>query len=225
MAEIAVGGLTPMTSIDFPGRLAAVLYCQGCPWRCAYCHNPELRERYQKGDLPWSQVLAFLQRRRGLLDAVVFSGGEPTLQSGLIDAVHEVKALGFDVGLHTAGPYPERLGRLLPWLDWVGMDVKAPFQCYEKVIGVSASDSRVRESISRILQSGVAHEFRTTVDLNLLSERDILSLAHTLKDLGVSHYVLQECRYGTDQWHGQRFSEDLVTSVAALFKVFSVRTS
>jgi len=224
MAEVTVGGLTPMTSIDFPGRLAAVLYCQGCPWRCAYCHNPELRERRQKRGLQWSQVLGFLKRRQGLLDAVVFSGGEPTLQSKLVDAVQEVKALGFEVGLHTAGAYPQRLGSLLPLLDWVGMDVKAPFHRYEKVIGVSANDSRIRESISRVLQSGVAHEFRTTVDLKLLSERDILSLAHVLKDLGVSHYVLQECRYGIDQCHGQKFSDGLVSSLEALFKVFSVRS-
>jgi pyruvate formate lyase activating enzyme len=213
-----------MTSIDFPGRLAAVLYCQGCPWRCAYCHNPELRERRQKSGLQWSQVLAFLRRRQGLLDAVVFSGGEPTLQSGLIDAIQEVKALGFEVGLHTAGPYPQRLGKLLPWLDWVGMDVKAPFHCYQKVIGVSGSSVRVRQSISQVLQSGVAHEFRTTVDLNLLSEKDILSLAHTLNDLGVSHYVLQECRYGTDRHLGRSFSDDLVSNLAALFEVFRLRT-
>lgn len=213
-----------MTSIDFPGRLAAVLYCQGCPWRCAYCHNPELRERRRKSGLRWSQVLEFLQCRQGLLDAVVFSGGEPTLQSRLIDAVQEVKALGFQVGLHTAGPYPQRLARLLPWLDWIGMDVKAPFHSYEKVNGVPGSDYRVRESICRVLQSGVTHEFRTTVDLNLLSERDILSLAHELKDLGVNHYVLQECRYGTEHQLGQPLSNDLISCLKALFEVFTLRT-
>jgi len=80
---IRVGGMTPLTSIDFPGRLAAVLYLQGCPWRCGYCHNPELLPARGQGGVAWAQAEAFLHRRVGLLDAVVFSGGEPTSQAAL----------------------------------------------------------------------------------------------------------------------------------------------
>ena len=76
---LRIGGITPLTSIDFPGRLAAVLYGQGCPWRCGYCHNPELLDATTPAAVPWPEVLAFLKSRQGLLDGVVFSGGEPTL--------------------------------------------------------------------------------------------------------------------------------------------------
>lgn len=213
-----------MTSIDFPGQLAAVLYCQGCPWRCTYCHNPELQARRQDKGLPWRQVVDFLQRRKGLLDAVVFSGGEPTLQSGLVNAIEKVKALGFQVGLHTAGPYPQRLGRVMPWLDWVAMDIKAPLESYQEITGVSVKENRIRESIAHILHSGVAHEFRTTVDLHFLSEEQILSLASTLKNLGVRHYVLQQCRHGMNRQPTQPFSKDLIARLKDLFEVFKLRT-
>ncbi len=127
-----IGGITPLTTIDFPGRLAAVVYCQGCPWRCSYCHNPELLDATAPAAVPWPQVLAFLQSRRGLLDGVVFSGGEPTLQAALPAALAEVRAMGFATGLHTGGMYPERLAAVLPLLDWVGLDVKGPAACLRR---------------------------------------------------------------------------------------------
>ena len=90
---IRIGGMTPLTSIDFPGQLAAVLYLQGCPWRCGYCHNPGLIPARGESHVEWRQVVAFLHRRRGLLDGVVFSGGEPTSQTGLPDAIAQVAGL------------------------------------------------------------------------------------------------------------------------------------
>ncbi len=159
-----VGGLTAFTTIDYPGALAAVVFCRGCPWRCAYCHNGHLWEPTGTEGVPWGDVLAFLRLRRGLLDAVVFSGGEPTLQPGLTDAVLAVKSLGFKAGLHTAGPYPERLACVLPLLDWVGMDIKAPFEEYDKVTAVPGSGEAARESAALVRRSGVPHRFRTTLD-------------------------------------------------------------
>ena len=88
---LRIGGITPLTTIDFPGRLAAVLYGQGCPWRCGYCHNPELLDATTPAAVPWPEVLAFLKSRQGLLDGVVFSGGEPTLQAALPAALAEVR--------------------------------------------------------------------------------------------------------------------------------------
>ena len=87
---LRVGGITPLTTIDFPGKLAAVVFCQGCPWRCGYCHNPGLLDATQPGPLDWDDVLALLRQRHGLLDGVVFSGGEPLAQSGLPDALARV---------------------------------------------------------------------------------------------------------------------------------------
>jgi len=96
---VEVGGLTPLTTIDYPGELAAVLFLQGCPWRCGYCHNQELMTRHGRNTIPWCLVMRMLEQRIGLLDAVVFSGGEPTLQANLGEAIRQVKSLGFKIGL------------------------------------------------------------------------------------------------------------------------------
>ena len=151
---LRLGGMTPLTTIDFPGRLAAVLYCQGCPWRCGYCHNPELLDATAARALPWAQALAFLESRRGLLDGVVFSGGEPTLQAGLGAALNAVRSLGLQTALHTGGMYPERLAALLPQLDWVGLDIKAPPQRYNAITATPGSGARAWESCSRDAPAG-----------------------------------------------------------------------
>lgn len=192
--SLQVGGLTPLTTTDFPGQLAAVVFCQGCPWQCGYCHNPHLIPRGGETAQGWEEIMAFLQRRQGLLDAVVFSGGEPTLQSGLMAACREVRQLGFRIGLHTAGPYPERLAEVLPEIDWVGMDIKAPFADYARTTGVPGSGQWARESLLRLLDSGVEYEIRTTVHPALMNEECVLTLARELAGLGVRRFVLQEFR-------------------------------
>ena len=194
VAPLRVGGLTPLTSIDFPGRLAAVVYTQGCPWRCGYCHNPELLDANAATALDWPQVLAFLDKRRGLLDGVVFSGGEPTLQTALPAALREVRGMGFQTALHTGGMYPERLSALLPWLDWVGLDIKGPLQRYETITGTPGSGDKTWASLRRLLASGVAYECRTTWHAGLFSAAELRALADDLAALGVTDWALQECR-------------------------------
>ncbi len=192
--NLRVGGLIPLSTTDYPDHLAAVVFCQGCPWRCGYCHNPHLLPHDGRDEIPWDDVATFLGRRQGLLDAVVFSGGEPTLHAGLPDAMRAVKTMGYKVGLHTAGIYPRRLEAVLPLVDWVGMDVKAPFHRYGGITGASGSGARARQSIQIIVASGVACEFRTTVHRELLSRDDLAGLAPALAALGVRRYVLQEFR-------------------------------
>jgi len=188
---LTIGGLAPFTTIDFPGRLAAVIFCQGCPWRCTYCHNPHLL-RAGDGALSWPEVSAWLKTRRGLLDAVVFSGGEPLLQRGLVAALAEARTLGFATGLHTAGIYPERLAEALPLLDWVGFDVKAPFAEYAPVVGCDGGPP-ARAALETLLASGVAHEIRCTVSPAF--DADAVARLHAeLAGIGVSRLELQECR-------------------------------
>jgi pyruvate formate lyase activating enzyme len=158
---LRIGGLTPLSASDYPHRLAAVVFCQGCAWRCHYCHNPHLLPRHGTSELPWPDVVSFLQKRQGLLDAVVFSGGEPTLQAALPAAMREVKAMGYLVGLHTAGIAPRRLAQVLPLVDWVGMDLKASWEEHSRVTRVPGSASPARRSRDLILASGVACEFHT----------------------------------------------------------------
>jgi pyruvate formate lyase activating enzyme len=143
---------------------------------------------------PWAQVLAFLERRRGLLDAVVFSGGEPTMQAGLPQAIATVRGMGFRIGLHTGGAYPRRLACVLPLLDWVGFDVKAPFEDYQRITGVVGSGDRALQSLRHLLGSGVAYQLRTTVHPALLSADDLVRLAGNVSALGTRNHTIQAYR-------------------------------
>lgn len=220
-ALLRIGGITPLTTIDFPSRLAAVLYCQGCPWRCGYCHNPELLCATTPATVPWPEVLAFLQSRQGLLDGVVFSGGEPTLQAALPAALAEVRALGFQTALHTGGMYPERLQALLPLLDWVGLDIKGPLHAYDAITRTPGSGAKAFASLRHLLVSGVAYECRTTWHAGLFSVDDLFALADTLADAGVAHWALQECRApGAATW---ALTAGQVERLGARFAEFVVR--
>lgn len=193
-AALRIGGFEPLSAVDWPGQLAAVVFCQGCGWQCRYCHNPHLIPHEPPSPaVAWTDVVAWLGRRRGLLDGVVFSGGEPTLQPGLPAAVAAVRALGFQVGLHTGGSVPENLAALLPHLDWVGFDFKAPFDRYTQVTGHDHG-ARARESFRLLCASGVAVEVRTTWHPSLLSAADLGAMAQTLAGAGRADWVIQRFR-------------------------------
>lgn len=194
---LRVGGLTPFTSIDYPGKLSAVVFVQGCPWRCGYCHNPHLQPRGDAAGPAWTEVRDWLRRRAGLLDAVVFSGGEPTVDAALADAMADSRALGLAVGLHSAGTHPRRLREVLPLADWVGLDVKAPLDdpaAYERTTGIAGAAQAVRRSLRALLEAGVAHELRTTAHPALLDDDALLRLADGLAAEGTAHYALQVAR-------------------------------
>lgn len=227
--ELKVGGFVPLSTTDFPGQLAAVVFSQGCPWRCAYCHNPHLQPAQGEALPDWHSIIARLERRRGLIDAVVFSGGEPTAQAALPYALQEVRGMGFGVGLHTAGMYPRRLRRLLPLTDWVGFDVKTLFSEYQAVAGV-AGGARALESLHAVLESGVECEVRTTVHPDLIEARTLQILAATLARLGVKRYVLQEFRAQGCPDSSLRaprsagyLDEDFCLDIARLFESFEIR--
>lgn len=191
---LRIGGLTPLSTTDWPGMLAAVVFCQGCPWRCGYCHNPDLIPPRGEHEIAWEDVIAFLYRRRELLDGVVFSGGEPTLQRDLAQAMREVRALGFKIGLHSGGAYPDKLAAVLPLVDWVGLDIKAPFDDYARITSAAGSGERARESLELVLAAGVQHEIRTTVHPELLADAEVEAIAQELSARGVKRYVIQQFR-------------------------------
>jgi len=179
---LSVGGLTPLSTSDWPGKLAATVFCQGCGWACPYCHNAALRT-FGAGARPWAEVPAWLETRQGLLEAVVFSGGEPLLQPGLGDAMRQVREFGFEVGLHTSGMDPLALARVLPLCHWVGLDLKAPQSAYARITGAPGSAGTARESLGLLRKSGVPFELRTTWHPALLSEGELLELAGELAAL------------------------------------------
>ncbi|HEY8719326.1 anaerobic ribonucleoside-triphosphate reductase activating protein [Pengzhenrongella sp.] len=192
--DLQIAGLTRLSTCDWPGKLVATVFLQGCPLACTYCHNPDLLDPRAPGTVCWQQVRDLLARRSGLLDGVVFSGGEPTRQAGLAAAMREVRDLGFGVGLHTAGPYPNRFAEVLPLCDWVGLDIKAPEHLYAAVTGVASGAAKAFACLRVVLDSGVDLQVRTTVDPTIMSPDDVTDLTATLRDLGVREHVLQEVR-------------------------------
>ncbi len=196
-AELRVGGLSRFSSVDFPGRLSAVVFVQGCPWRCGYCHNPHLQRRAAAAPLSWSGTRDWLRRRRGLLDAVVFSGGEPTVDPLLGTAMAEARAMGFAVGLHTAGTHPRRLHEVVRLVDWIGLDVKAPLRdaaLYDRITGRRGSAHRVAESLDIVLRQARDYEVRSTFDSAFLDDAALLDLADDLSARGVRSFALQRAR-------------------------------
>ena len=195
MSQLAVAGLQPFSSVDFPGRLAAVVFLQGCPWRCGYCHNPGLQPLGRWEGPRWPELRDWLARRLGRLDGVVFSGGEPTLDPALPAVLDELRAMGYALGLHTAGLAPRCLGGLLPRLDWVGLDIKAALgdaSLHDRITGRRASTRAVRDSLALLRASGVDFECRSTVHPAWFSDADLLRLVRELA--GVPRHVLQLAR-------------------------------
>ncbi|MCG7955772.1 MAG: anaerobic ribonucleoside-triphosphate reductase activating protein [Candidatus Thiodiazotropha endolucinida] len=198
-SQLQVGGITPLTTIDYPDALSAVIYCQGCPLKCDYCHNPALIPREATTPIPWHEVVSFLHQRRGLLDAVVFSGGEPTLQAALPAAVKTIKKMGFLVGLHSAGPYPQRFAALLPYLDWVGLDIKALAEDYAALTGSACSGRAAWQCAEMLIESGIPHQIRTTRHpLNSPPEKQKV-LIKRLLTLGKTDHKWQTCRSSDGQ--------------------------
>lgn len=202
-ARVRVAGITKLSTVDWPGRLVATVFLQGCPWDCFYCHNPALRETRLPGAVGWNRITGFLRRRRGLLDAVVFSGGEPTLQPALPGAIAAVRELGFSIGLHTAGAYPAALARVLPAVDWVGLDIKAVPERYERTTGSPVAAERAWSSLAVLLaeardRAGGEHpldyEVRTTVHPAAWDQDTLVGLAHRLADAGVRSWAVQRFR-------------------------------
>ena len=189
-----VAGVVPFTSIDFPGCLATVVFFQGCPLRCPFCHNPELQVFPGPAGQSWDEVMDFLKARTKRLDGVVFSGGEPLMSDDIIDKAKAVKDLGFKLAIHTSGVYPERVREMLPLIDWVGLDVKAPWEKYQELCGRPAMADQVKKTIDILVGAGMAFEARTTCDPRHLTPADTLEIAKDLGVRGVKTYALQKYR-------------------------------
>lgn len=193
---LKIAGLVSFTTIDFPGRLAAVVFLKGCPLRCPFCHNPDLQTFEGEGAHSWDEIVDFLQKRTKRLDGVVFSGGEPLMQHAIVEAVRQVKKMGYQVAVHTSGFYDDRLAEIIPDLSWVGLDIKSAWNTYHKLSGLPNEKlvPHVQKSLNYLLTSGIEFECRTTCDPRYLTKQDVLNIVHDLKALGVQHYALQKYR-------------------------------
>lgn len=186
-------GLQKLAMVDFPGKIAATVFTGGCNLRCPFCHNaplvtrPEEAERWEE-----TQVLDFLAQRRGLLDGMVLSGGEPLLQEGVEDFLAKVRALGYAVKLDTNGCYPQRLRGILDagLVDYVAMDIKNSLAKYPETVGCPGFDTApVEESVCLLMEGSVDYEFRTTAVKPFHTPQDIEAIGQWLS--GAPRYFLQ----------------------------------
>lgn len=180
-----IGGLQKTSLLDFPEKIAAIVFTMGCNFRCGYCHNPELIN----GEAKIKEVFEFLKTRQGKLDGVVITGGEPCLQKDLPEFIKQVKELGFAVKLDTNGSFPEMLEKVLPDLDYVAMDIKAPLEKYSQIVNVDVDTSKILKSIEVLKNGGVDYEFRTTVVKSQLSFEDFEKIGQLIQ--GAPRYYLQ----------------------------------
>ena len=177
-------GIQKLTLLDYPGRVACTVFLDGCNFRCPYCHNAELLSGELEPVMSVEELLAFLKKRRGILEGVCITGGEPTIHSGLPELLRAVRALGYAVKLDTNGYRPEVLGQLLRdgLIDYVAMDLKNGPDAYPQTVGLAAPETeRIAGSIRLLLDSGMEFELRTTVAKPLHSAETLTSMADWLR--------------------------------------------
>ena len=186
-------GLQKMTLLDFPGRVACTVFLGGCDFRCPFCHNYELACGKAEPVMEEDELYAFLEKRRGLLDGVAVTGGEPTLSRGLPDLLRRVKQMGFLTKLDTNGYHPEILKKLLGegLADYVAMDIKNSPEKYAMTAGLEKIEmDRILESIRVLMESGTDYEFRTTVVSQLHEAQDFEEIGRMIR--GAKRYFLQQ---------------------------------
>lgn len=232
MKDIQIGGLVSFTTIDYPGKLAAVLFLTGCPLRCAYCSNPNLLN-VRDGEYDPEKVFDWLKSRVGKLEAVVFSGGEALMQGdALIDYMRRVRDLGFAIGLHTNGFYPDTLARAADVVDWIGLDYKATRNKYGELAGQNIAHDHMIRSLEIWQSTGKDYEVRTTCDPRFVTKMDLMEIANDLHNRGVKKFAVQkyiphfeDATHNTSpQQRDQFFSdENLRAAIDALFDLVTWR--
>ena len=181
-----------LTLLDFPGKIACTVFTAGCNLRCPFCHNAALVTKIEDGFIPEEEFFAFLEGRRGRLDGVAITGGEPLLQKDIESFIIKIKEMGFLVKLDTNGTFPDKLEAILKRgiVDYVAMDIKNSPEKYAETVATPTLDlGLIKRSVDIIMNSGVDYEFRTTVTHEMFSDGDIESIGKLIK--GAKKYFLQ----------------------------------
>lgn len=188
-----IGGFQKFSLIDYPGKICAIVFTQGCNFRCPYCHNPDLVDFKESGGLiSKKEVFLFLKKRKGKLDAVEITGGEPTLQQDIIEFLERIKDMGYLIKLDSNGSHPEVIEELikLKIVDYLAVDIKAPLEKYQMITHSNIDLNKIKKSIELIMKSGLNYEFRTTIVRSQLTEEDIIKIGSLIN--GAKLYVLQK---------------------------------
>lgn len=208
MRDIQIGGLVSFTTIDYPGKLATVLFLVGCPLRCVYCSNPHLLD-VRDGEYDADKVFDWLKSRVGKLEAIVFSGGEALMQGpATIEYMKRVRELGFAIGLHTNGFYPELLETAAPYVDWIGLDYKATREKYPDLTGQNIAYDHMIRSLEFWKSTGKGFEVRVTCDPRFITTDDLREIARDCAKRGVKTLAIQKyVPHFEDVAHGTTDSE------------------
>jgi len=187
-----IGGMQTLTLVDFPGCLAATIFTAGCNFRCHFCHNPELVFGLDAKHLSEKEVLDFLQKRKAFLDGICITGGEPTIHRDLDEFIKKIKKMNLKVKLDTNGTNYQMLKKLIneKLIDYVAMDIKAPWNKYEKVVNQRIDVGKIKKSVALLLSNVVSYEFRSTILPSLHPKKDIIEMAGQIR--GADQYYLQQ---------------------------------
>ena len=225
-----IAGIQKLSLLDYPGRACLTVFTPGCNFRCPFCQNGGLAEGYETSRIPESEVFELLKKRRGLLDGVCVTGGEPLLQPGLSDFLHQIKSMGFKVKLDTNGFLPDRLEELVGsgLVDMTAMDIKNSPEKYALTAGVNNLNlEKIKRSASFIRSCGIEYEFRTTVVRELHTQEDIRRIGEWLA--GSERYYLQQfidsdnvLKRGLHAYSKEEM-QGLADSVKDCFKICSIR--
>ncbi len=191
-----IGGFQKTSLLDFPDKISAIIWTMDCNFRCPFCYNKQI-VLGEANRIPDEEIFSFLEKRKGLLEGLVISGGEPLLQDDIISFAEKVKKLGYPIKLDTNGSCPEKLKELIDkkLVDYIAMDVKAPKNKYNELTGTKTDISKIEESIEIIKSDAPDYEFRTTFVPNLLKKEDIVEIAKWLD--GAKRFYLQEFKNET----------------------------
>lgn len=186
-----IGGIQKTSLLDYPDIISAIIWTIGCNFRCPFCYNKDIVLGNVQ-PIPEKEVISFLEKRKGILEGLVITGGEPLMQNDIADFCEKVKKLGYLLKIDTNGMYPEKLKELIDkkLIDYVAMDIKASKKKYDKLTNVKVDIKKIEESIKILQNSKLDYEFRTTFVPELLTKNDIIEIAKWLK--GSKKYFLQQ---------------------------------
>ena len=232
-----IGGLQKTSLIDYPDKLAAIIFTAGCNFRCGFCYNPELVTQINKKNLiPEKEILDFLEKRRKVLDGAVITGGEPTMHKDLPKFIRRVRKMGYLVKLDTNGSNPEILKELIDnnLIDYAAMDIKGPKEKYTEIAGFKNCSNfylidKIEKSINTLKKGNIDYEFRTTLTPSLLGKEDVIKIANWISP--AKKYFLQNFQpqktinpiFSKIKPYPDEYLAEIKKAISPLFEVCSIR--